>query len=529
MADEIKNFSLEELVETLGEDCLQVSNFAKNCIFNGISLDSRKVLSGNLYVALSGEKTHGINFISKVLEANPAAILTDISGNKYLLEKKIPTKIPIIVAKNPRNHLGILAAKVYKTQDLMSKNSTLFYGVTGTNGKTTTNYFLNSALYALGKKTGLIGTIEVLIDNLRLDTKFTTPEAVDLHALFAEMHKKHVDNILMEVSSHALKYGRVGSVKFDVVGFTNLSQDHLDEHTSMLEYFETKLELFSVSYSRKAVVVVDSEWGIKLAEKITEIPVVTILTNLSSEKSNINNVDWQVTQKHATQHGNVFVLTHKSGKFLQINCGILGDFNIANAALAVVMLLESGVSFVEVEKMLLLEKSVFAITVPGRMQQISSSPRGIVDFAHNPEAMKKVLLTLRSAAGKLIVVFGATGERDKTKRKIMGEVAVAHADVVIITDDDPHDEPAENIRADILAGAEAFKEKFKKSTQIFEIFPRKTAIVKAVTIASSEDTILISGRGHEVYQEVSGVNLDLDDREELKKAILAAGFCNSLI
>jgi UDP-N-acetylmuramoyl-L-alanyl-D-glutamate--2,6-diaminopimelate ligase len=488
----------------------------------GISLNSRSVQPGDLYVALPGATRHGADFVSDAVEAGAAAVLTDDDGAR-LLALSNDIAVPVLLAAEPRSLVGRLSALIYSGQPGDGASPAL-YGVTGTNGKTTTTYFINALLGALGQKTGLIGTIEILAGGEPIPSLLTTPESTDVHALLALMRERGLDAASMEVSSHAVSFHRVDGVVFDVVGFTNLTQDHLDLHGSMEEYFQTKARLFTAERAGAAVITVDDEWGARLAESV-DIPVTTLAAAQPAAGVERGTADWTVTGQFPQGLGTDFTLQHRDGTALRVHTGLPGSFNVANAALATVMVLAGGHDPADVQAALD-ALDPFTVAVPGRMQLVSTAPAAVVDFAHNPDALARALEAVRSPepGSKVIVVFGATGQRDQSKRPAMGAIAARLADTVIVSDDDPHDEDAAAIRADVLAGALGAKDQEGLGCTVEEVFPRDAAIRRAVELAGPEDTILVAGRGHEVWQEVKGVNLALDDRVELRSALTARGF-----
>ncbi|QDG63966.1 UDP-N-acetylmuramoyl-L-alanyl-D-glutamate--2,6-diaminopimelate ligase [Pseudarthrobacter sp. NIBRBAC000502771] len=482
----------------------------------GISLNSRTVEPGDLYVALPGASRHGADFATDAIGAGAVAVLTDDAGAR-LLALSAETPVPVLVVEKPRNVVGPLSAMIYGSQPSDGDPLQLF-GVTGTNGKTTTTYFITSLLRALGRKTGLIGTIEILAGGEPIPSLLTTPESTEVHGLIALMRERGLDAAAMEVSSHAISYQRVDGLLFDVAGFTNLTQDHLDLHNTMEEYFATKAELFTPGRARRAVVTVDDEWGRRLAGT-AQVPVTTLSTTGSGP------ADWTVTAASPRGLGTGFTLRGPGGAILEVHTGLPGSFNVANAALAVLMVLASGVDTAALQAALD-TADPFTVAVPGRMQLVSDRPAAVVDFAHNTDALARALEAVRSPEpdSRLIVVFGATGQRDQGKRPAMGAIAARLADTVIITDDDPHDEDAAAIRADVMAGARAALDNESLGSELQEVFPRAEAIRHAVALARPQDTILVAGRGHEVWQEVKGVNIALDDRVELRTALTGRGF-----
>lgn len=498
---------------------------------SGVSLDSRAICPGDLYVALPGARVHGAKFAAQAIAAGAVAILTDDAGTRLLGEAPV---LPVLTVADARAVTGTAAARVYGS----GESPLELFAVTGTNGKTTTTYFLNSLLRALGNTTGLIGTIEILAGEEAIPSKLTTPESTDVHALLAVMAEKGLSAASMEVSSHALAFGRVDAVNFQVAGFTNLTQDHLDLHGGMEGYFETKAALFTPEYARAAVITVDDSWGRRMAAAAT-VPVVTLSTR--PPESTDAPAMWQVRTIRREGVGSRFSLSGPNGVVLEAHTGLPGDFNVANAALALLMVTTrllaiaadagSGVEL-SVDDVLqrvqgaLDRHDPFTVEVPGRMQLVGTAPVAVVDFAHNPDALERALDAVRptTPGARVIAVFGATGERDATKRPIMGAVVARGADVVIITDDDPHNEDPAVIRAAVLAGAHDANTHEGLGRVVEEFDQRAAAIARAVELATPHDVILVAGRGHEVFQEVKGVNISLDDRVELRAALLAHGF-----
>ncbi|HEV7167952.1 MAG TPA: UDP-N-acetylmuramoyl-L-alanyl-D-glutamate--2,6-diaminopimelate ligase [Micrococcaceae bacterium] len=535
--DHVRPVGLAEIAGFIGlaaDSCPDVS-------VTGISLNSRAIRPGDLYLALPGAQRHGAEFADQAVAAGAVAVLTDDDGGRRLgaAGRAGGPGVPVLVVDAPRKVAGAVAGFIYGSGTEADSESMRLFAVTGTNGKTTTTYFINSLLQALGRSTGLIGTIEILAGSTAIPSLLTTPESTDVHALLALMRERGLQAASMEVSSHALAYGRVDGVVFDVAGFTNLTQDHLDLHGTMEEYFATKAGLFTSARARRAVVTVDDSWGRRMAQA-SGIPTTTLCTIASgtpagaatadAEDTEPCAADWQVTDIEPAGLGNRFVLQASDGRRLRVSTGLPGAFNVANAALAALMVLEGlgaeDPSALEAIQSALDRQDPFTVQVPGRMQLVGRRPAAIVDFAHNPDALERALLAVRPAEpkGKVIVVFGATGQRDATKRPAMGAVAAKLADVVIITDDDPHDEDPAGIRAQVLDGARRASQEGSLERQLLEVFPRADAIFRAVELAGPEDTILVAGRGHEVWQEVAGVNLPLDDRVELRRALDHFGF-----
>ncbi|MBD7981413.1 UDP-N-acetylmuramoyl-L-alanyl-D-glutamate--2,6-diaminopimelate ligase [Oerskovia merdavium] len=481
-----------------------------------VASDNRVVADGDLFVALPGASAHGATFASGAIDRGARAVLTDPRG-ALLLDEAGERRVPVLVTDDPRNLLGPVAAWVYGAP---AEHLTTF-AVTGTNGKTTTTYLIDHVLRALGWKGGLIGTVEMRSGDRVLPSRLTTPEAADLQALLATMREDGVGTLAMEVSSHALSLHRVDGIVFDVAGFTNLSQDHLDFHGDLQEYFDAKAALFTPEHARRGVVVVDDAWGRRMTEAAT-IPVATL--SVAGERT---DADWTVTDVVADgAAGSAFTLRHRDGREIRTTTALPGGFNVANAALALAMVLEAGADVRDVRAALEAAGGVSA-AVPGRMEVVGTSPRVVVDFAHNTDALSLALAALRpTTEGRLVVVFGATGDRDKGKRPRMGAVAVEGADVVVVTDDDPHGEDPASIRAEVLAGALAARDVADgahapgvPARTVTEVAPRAAAIRDTIREAGPQDTVLIAGRGHEVWQEIAGVDHALDDRVEARAAL----------
>ncbi|MEO7234569.1 MAG: UDP-N-acetylmuramoyl-L-alanyl-D-glutamate--2,6-diaminopimelate ligase, partial [Lapillicoccus sp.] len=409
---------------------------------SGVSLDSRAVRPGDLYAALPGRREHGADHAAQAVAAGAAALLTDPAGLARLgHHPEDLDPVPVLVVPDPRAVLGAAAALVYGD----AAHGLTLVGITGTNGKTTTAYLLESGLRALGEPTGLIGTVETRIGDTRVKSVRTTPEAPDLHALFAVMREQGAATVVMEVSSHALAQHRVDGAVFDVALFTNLSQDHLDFHETMEGYFAAKAALFTPEHARQGVVCVDDPWGVRLAAE-SGVPVVTVGSRLGVR------ADW-VVEHHGD--GPRFALVGPTGH-LTLQCHLPGEFNVVNTATAAVALLELGHSPDQVQRAMETEP-----LVPGRMEVVTATepdperdPRCIVDYAHTPDAVEAALRALRpSTPGRLVVVLGAGGDRDRGKRAAMGAAAAEWADHVIVTDDNPRSEDPAAIRAEVRSGA----------------------------------------------------------------------------
>ncbi len=507
--------SLQSVAERAGAARTPTAVIDSGVVVTGVTLDSRAIRPGDLYAALPGANVHGARFVGAAVGLGAVSVLTDPAGAALLALKEIT--VPVLVVPDPRAVLGEVAALIYG----YASQALTMVGITGTNGKTTTAYLLDSALRALGQVTGLIGTVETRIGEERLKSIRTTPESTDLHALFAVMLESGVDTCTMEVSSHALALHRVDGVRFDVVAFTNLSQDHLDFHGSMEDYFLAKSMLFTPQRAVRAVVCVDDEWGRRLAGE-SAVPVVTISSHPEV------SADWQVV---ATGPGEPAFELVAQDRRLSLHSALPGDFNRVNTAVAALLLLIAGHPADAVEAALAADPDV-----PGRMEQILPAgsrdvgrgpsghhhqPLAFVDFAHTPDAVAAALTALRHRTpGTLIAVLGAGGDRDRGKRAAMGAAAAAHADLVIVTDDNPRSEDPASIRGAVLGGALAHAASQPSPRgQVLEIGDRARAIREAVAGAGEGDTVMVLGKGHESGQEIAGVVHHFDDREQLRAAL----------
>jgi len=494
---------VSELADVLGLAAPEGS--AGDVRVTGVTLDSRQVRDGDLYAALPGANTHGADFAVDAAEAGARAVLTDGAG----AARAQATRLPVLVAPDPRAVLGRAAACIYGDPG----EALLLLGLTGTNGKTTTTYLLDAALAAMGRRTGLVGTIETRVDGEAVPSVRTTPESPDVHALLAVMTERGVQACSMEVSSHALALHRVDGLVFDVAAFTNLSSEHLDFHGDLESYFATKASLFTPLRSERGVVCVDDDWGRRLAREAT-VPVTTVTT------AGDVDADWRATAVEVDADGLTrFVLSGPDGRTVAATSPLPGDFNVANTALALVVLAVAGLDPDRAA-----EGLVDRPVVPGRMEQVHTlgdeGPLAVVDYAHTPDAVTAALAALRPATpGRLVVVLGAGGDRDPSKREAMGVAAASVADLVIVTDDNPRSESPEVIRAALLTGARSALAA-GGAVEIVEVAGRRDAVLSAVRAAPARgDTVLVAGKGHEQGQELDDRVLPFDDREVLREAL----------
>ena len=495
-------------------------------VVTGVTLASQDVVPGDLYAALPGANAHGARYAAAALDAGAVAVLTDAAGAEVLTAADVA--VPTVLVEHPRSVVGPVARMLYGTTDLGFG----LFGVTGTNGKTTVAYLMDSALTALGQTTGLIGTVETRIGDQRVPSLRTTPEATVLHALLAVMQEHSVDSCVMEVSSHALSQHRVDGVVYDVALFTNLSQDHLDFHPTMRDYFLAKASLFTPERSRRGIVCVDDEWGRELATLAT-VPVTT-MTSLPDIDADWHLVTTTPGPGDSASHDPADFTLSDGTTSLALRSALPGDFNRVNTAMAALALLASGLPAPVVEQALRRDPHV-----PGRMEKVApegalhgaphggadpSLPLAVVDYAHTPDAVAAALKALRpQTTGALVVVLGAGGDRDTGKRFAMGRAAALGADSVVVTDDNPRSEDPAVIRGAVLAGA---RESVGAggTEDLHDIGDRATAIDTAIRLAHAHgpgSVVAVVGKGHETGQDVAGTIHPFDDREEVARALRA--------
>jgi UDP-N-acetylmuramoyl-L-alanyl-D-glutamate--2,6-diaminopimelate ligase len=468
----------------------------------GVEQRSTHVRPGDLFVGVVGAKAHGAGFAAAAVAAGAVAVLTDPAGADLLADAELG--VPVLVHGEPRAVLGELSALAYGNPS----ERLLVVGVTGTSGKTTTSYLVEAGLVAGGHSAALIGTIGTRINGRPVSSALTTPEAPQLHAMFAAMVEQGVNAVVMEVSSHALALGRVDGTQFDVAAFTNLSQDHFDFHAGFEDYFAAKARLFDPAsrvHAGSAVVCVDDEWGRRMVD-IAGPFTVTVST----------------TGRKATWTASDVVAASGDGQTFTINGPVTararlrlpGRYNIANALLAVATCAAAGVDAA------VAAAALETVEVPGRMQPVDRGQDflAVVDYAHKPAALEAVIAGLRTqTAGRIAVVVGAGGDRDAAKRPLMGEAGARGAELLVITDDNPRTEDPARIRDALAAGAYAVPAAERGEVRV--IGDRAAAIAAAVDWADSGDVVLVAGKGHEAGQEIHGVKHPFDDAEVLAAAL----------
>ena len=470
---------LAESVEvvTRGELAVEIS---------GVSLSTDRIVPGDLYAALPGARTHGAEHVGRAEAAGAVAVLTDPQGLG-----KIPEHLPTIVVPHPRRVLGHVSAHVYgqPARDLR------MIGVTGTQGKTTTTRLLEQGLNRADVPAAVVGTLGTRVAGQDIETVLTTPEAPDLHGLFAVMRERGVDTCAMEISSHALVLGRVDGVVFDVATFLNLGRDHLDFHRDLADYFDAKASLFTPERAHQGLTNVDDEHGRALLAR-SAIAMSTFSTTGRP-------ADWQALDVDLSPAGASFTV-RGPGVVVSAHVPVPGRFNVSNALAAIASAALAGL-----DPQVVADGIAAGGGVPGRLEPVRAGQdfTVLVDYAHKPDAVEAVLATLRPlTAGRVIVVIGAGGDRDRGKRPIMGELVGRLADLVVVTDDNPRTEEPGAIRAELLTGTRA------GPAEVLEVGDRGQAISEALRRADTGDVVLIAGKGHEPGQEVAGVIHPFDDR-----------------
>ncbi|MEA3503128.1 MAG: UDP-N-acetylmuramoyl-L-alanyl-D-glutamate--2,6-diaminopimelate ligase [Actinomycetota bacterium] len=461
-------------------------------LVSGVTHDSRAVGPGDLFVAIPGEHYDGHDYVDRAINAGAAAVV---------VERNIECASRIVVS-DARSALPWAAAAVYGDPSLRLP----VVGVTGTNGKTTVTHMLERIVVATGRTAAIVGTVGARIGDASRAVARTTPEASDLQRLLSEMIDAGVDVAAIEVSSHALSLHRVDGIHFRVAAFTNLMQDHLDFHGDMEAYFAAKASLFTADRTDHAVVAIDGAWGRRIAA-VADVPVTTVALD--------RDADVRASSIIESIEGSSFLIT-VDDRHIAVEMPIPGRFNVENAVVAAAVALEIGIDDASISLGL---SSVG--TIPGRFERIEGQGGFdvIVDYAHTPDAIEAVVdSALRMSEGRVIVVFGAGGDRDQEKRAAMGRAA-SRADISVLTSDNPRSEDPVAIVAAVRSG-------IPPGTAIIEEADRRRAIRAALEAAGSNDLVLVLGKGHEAGQEIAGRTEPFDDRavvlDELRSIVEAA-------
>lgn len=493
--------SVAQLIERFS---LELISGATDVSVTGISMNTNDLRKGDLFVAMPGLKTHGAKFLDKALALGAAAVITDQAG----LDSLENVAIPLLRLEDPRLKLGELAAFVYGNSTTAMP---FLFGTTGTNGKTSTSYILEAILRQLGQITGLTSTAERHIAGEVIVSRLTTPESTEMHALLARMREAEVDSVAIEVSAQALSQHRIDGIHFDVVGFTNLSHDHLDDYSDMDEYLAAKAQLFQPGRATRGVVCLDSLYGERFAE-LSGIPFATVATGKAAD------FEVSVTEEIPARTG--FSLKLPNGELIDSWLPIIGAHMASNAGLAIAMLIEAGFPVEAIRRSV--ADGIHAY-LPGRTERVTgeTGPDVYVDFGHSPDAFLNTLKAVRKVTkGKVIMLFGADGDRDASKRPAMASSAAENCDLLVITDHHPRFEDPASIRKTLVEAAR----NARPDLEIFEVSPPEDAIVKAVSLAGVGDAILWAGPGHQDYRDIRGVRTPYSARELARQALREAGW-----
>jgi UDP-N-acetylmuramoyl-L-alanyl-D-glutamate--2,6-diaminopimelate ligase len=481
----VRDHSLSELARHAGDLLVSVHGDGDISI-HGLSFDSRAVNPGDLFFCVPGMQTDGHRFAAAAVGSGAVALCG---------ERPTSMDVPEVLVTDARRAMAQMSAGFYGSP----ADDLLLIGVTGTNGKTTTTFLIESILRAAGRTTGLIGTIETRIASERRSGVRTTPESLDLQRLFSEMRERGVDAVAMEVTSHALVLHRIDGTRFASAAFTNLSQDHLDFHPGMEDYFAAKSSLFVPERLEKGAINIDDPFGERL-KRMVEVPSVGFGLTPAAEVRAVD-VDLGPT-------GSAFAISSGEGE-MNVVTSLVGSFNVSNCLAAAAACMQAGIDLGSIEK------GIGALTaVPGRFESVDGGQpfSVIVDYAHTPDSLDNLLRAARSVAersgGRVIVVFGAGGDRDRSKRPLMGAVAASLADSVVVTSDNPRSEDPSTIIDQILEGVVA-----ESSQGPNEVDPDRTqAICAAITRAKPGDVVVVAGKGHETGQELADRTIPFDDR-----------------
>ncbi len=454
----------------------------------GLAFDSRGVKPGNLFVCISGFQTDGHNYVKNAIENGAIAVVAERDLGDV--------GVTCIRVRNSRLALAKMAAEFYGHPD----EKFCLIGITGTNGKTTTSYLVKSVLEAMGKKVGLIGTNQNMIGTEVIPSQHTTPDSLELMQLFSMMAEKGAEYVVMEVSSHSLVLDRVAACSFDVGGFTNMTQDHLDFHNTMEEYLAAKSILFRLA--KAGAVNLDDD----AAEYLLKQSTCESMLTYGIEK----DADMKASKVELKENGVTFTLTYQ-GKTHEVELGIPGRFSVYNAMTALSCLQAAGISLEEAIRYLRVARGV-----KGRVEMVETGQdySVIIDYAHTPDGLLNVISTIRGfAKGRILVVFGCGGNRDRGKRPEMGRIAAELADLAIVTSDNPRSENPDAIIADILEGV-------KETNGEYVVVPNRfDAIEYALNHARKDDIVLLAGKGHETYQILADRTISFDEREIVHKLL----------
>ena len=489
--------TLKDIISTL--DVQQVQG-NQNVSIQDITADSRAVKPNSLFIALDGATVDGHNYIGKAVDAGAVAVIVSKPVT-------VPADVCVITVDDTRQAMMVCVPYFFD----YPANRMRMVGVTGTNGKTTTTHMIRHILKAQGFKVGVIGTVHIMIGDTSYPIHNTTPDVVDLQHILHQMVQENVEYCVMEVSSHALALGRVSGVEFDTAVFTNLTQDHLDFHKTFENYLAAKCKLFEqvsapnqVKDNKGAVINIDDSYGYRVMEKTTA-PTITYST---LGKGTLNASDVHMSTKNSQ-----YTVNYK-GESYPVSMNTTGLFNVYNTLAAIGACLQEGISMEAIDTALKTFNSV-----PGRFELIEEGQdfAVVVDYAHTPDGLQNILETAKAIKeNRIIIVFGCGGDRDATKRPIMGRIAAEYGDKIYVTSDNPRTEDPVQIVKDVEVGV---KEALREGTPYEVIVDRREAINHAIHDAKAGDIVIIAGKGHENYQILKNETIHFDDREEARKAL----------
>lgn len=498
--------TLADMLQALRGQVAVLENHANdNVQVTAITDDSRAVHAGSLFVAVKGEQVDGHQYISAAVKAGAAALV--------IQRPAAGLSIPYVRVADSRKALGLLGGRFYRNPSSRIR----MIGITGTNGKTTTTYVCKALLEALGRQVGLIGTVAYQIGTETIPASHTTPGALELQQLLAKMADRGCGTAVMEVSSHALAQDRVSGCEYDVAVFSNLTQDHLDFHKTMEEYFQAKLRLFTgltgtTKPNKRAIVNSDDPSGLRITS-LCPAPVWTY--GLRSQ------ADLRAENVRLSLGGTAFTAVTPAGSF-PIESHLVGEHNVYNLLAAVGVALHEGATPDQVRQ------AITTVTnVPGRFERVMAGQpfTVVVDYAHTEDALIRVLSAAQALkVGRIITVFGCGGDRDRGKRPKMGRAAVQFSDVVILTSDNPRTEDPLSILQEVEVGVtDALGQ--RPTVKYQKVADRREAIGVAVREAKPGDMVLIAGKGHEDYQIIGTKKFHFDDREVAREAIAELSTC----
>ena len=494
---------LSELAAELGVDFPEAT---EDVLLTGVSMNTGDLRSGDIFFAMPGFKTHGANFVDQALGLGAVAIATDAKGVEIL--GKIDAAV--IVVENPRLRLGQAARFVYGNH---GPSMPKMYGVTGTNGKTSTVHFLSAIFRQLGAVPGMSSSVERHLADDIIISRLTSPEAPESHALIARMRESKVTDVGWEVSAQALKQHRVDGIFFDVVAFTNLSHDHFDEFDSFEQYLASKMPLFHKSRAGKGVVCLDTSYGKPFLEA-SEVPCVTITLREDVES------DWKVVVTKQATGLTAFDLLGPNGEKVSTSVPIIGDYMASNAGVAILMAIQAGHDWKKLAEAL---RNGIDAPIAGRGDNVApaGAPSVYVDFGHTPDSIEMTIKAVKNITeGKLVVVVGLDGDRDKIKRPMIGAICARLSDAMIVTDHNPRFEDPAIIRQMIYDGAVAER----PDHDIRNLEGPERAIRIAVSMVSKGDTIIWFGPGHQEHRDIMGVRTKYSGREQARQALAEAGW-----